>query len=238
MPKLRALVAAFLFFAMVGLLTVSANAGIITYSGSDPGANASDPRPNSDAAAASFDAANPGLPIITFESAPLGAFTNLAVAPGVTINGSDVFSAPQTIINSPLPDCGSEPVCGFNTTSGGSQWLSLYGGSVTFTFASPINAFGAYLSGVQVDGESITFNDGAPQSIGIVDPGSGVQFLGFSDTSAFSSVTINVLNDIVAVDDVRYGSPGSTGSAVPEPATFGLFGTALAGLGFLRRRLS
>ncbi len=233
MSQLRALRALFMFFAVVGLLIVPATAGVIsTYSGYDAGAGASDPRPNSNTAAGAFDAANPGLPIITFESAPLGSFTNLTVAPGVTINGSDFNSSPQTIINSPLCD---DALCGFNTTLGGSQWLSLYGGSVTFTFATPIDAFGLYLNGVQLDGETITFNDGAPQSVGIANPGSGVQFLGFSDTASFTSVTIDATNDIIGVDDVRYGTPAATG--VPEPATFGLLGAALASLGFLRRRL-
>jgi hypothetical protein len=213
-------------------MTVSANAGIITFSGLDSGAGASDPRPNSNTAAASFDASNPGLSIITFESAFfLGAFTNLTVAPGVVVNGSDFFSSPQTIINTPICD---GAVCGFNTTAGGSQWLSMFAGSVTFTFASPINAFGAYLSGLQSEGLSMTFNDGAVQSVGLPNPGGGVAFVGFSDTSAFSSVTINAINDIIGVDDVRAGTAG----AVPEPATFGLLGAALAGLALVRRRLS
>ena len=237
MPKRGAPLVPFLCFAIFGLMTVSANAGIITFSGLDPGAGASDPRPNSNVAAASFDASNPGLSIITFESAPVGAFTNLTVAPGVVVNGSDIGGDPQTIINTPICDGAA---CGFNTTAGGSQWLSLYAGSVTFTFASPIHAFGAYLSGLQEDGSSVTFNDGAPQSVGIPNPGGtvgGVGFVGFSDTSAFSSVTININLDVVGVDDVRTGTAGTAG-AVPEPATFGLLGAALAGLALVRRRLS
>jgi hypothetical protein len=229
MPKVRALLAPFLFFAIVGLLSVSASAGIITYSGYDPGASHTDPRPNSDAAAASFDAANPGPPIITFESAPLGWFKHLIVAPGVTLDAEDYYGWFQTIRNQ---DLGAQD--GFNTTSGGSQWLSMLSGWATFTFASPMNAFGAYLSGTEWCCGFFIFNDGAPQSIGIVNLGGsgGVQFLGFSDTSPFSSVMILAADDIVGVDDVRYGA------AVPEPATFGLLGAALAGLGFLRRRPS
>jgi hypothetical protein len=215
----------FIAFVTVG----AANAAIIIYSGIDVGANSGDPRPLSDAAAALFDAAG-NETIITFEAAPLGSFTNLVVAPGVTINGSDFFANPQTIRNTPVgtPD----RLFGYNTTLGGTQFVSLFGGTLTFTFATPIEDFGVYLSGVQLAGETITFNDGAPQVIPIPNPGSGVQFLGFTDFgNQISSITINVINDIVGVDDVRFSV-----AQVPEPATLALVGIAVAGLGFCRRR--
>ncbi|RLT20429.1 MAG: hypothetical protein DWI29_03865, partial [Planctomycetota bacterium] len=72
------------------------HAGVITYSASDAGAGPADPRPNSNAMAASFDSnasALGSLSIITFESAPLDAFTNLTISPGISISGS----GPQTI---------------------------------------------------------------------------------------------------------------------------------------------
>jgi hypothetical protein len=236
MPNVRALLAPFRFFAIAGLLTAAASAdGITIYSGCDRDAWWGGPRPNSNAAAASFDAANPGPPIITFESAPLGWFrVNLAVAPGVTLDGVDYGGWGQFIRSMNPP---SDARWGFNTTAGGGQWVSLLGGWVVFTFASPINAFGAYLSGVECCSELFRFNDGAPRSIGIVDLGTsgGVEFLGFSDTSPFSSVMIAANSDRIGVDDVRYGYARS---AVPEPTAVVLLGAFLAVLGFSCRRLS
>ena len=209
-----------------------ASAALIIFSGVDAGANSNNPRPLSNAAAALFDAAG-NETIIDFEAAALGAFTNLVVAPGVIMNGSDISANPQTIQNTPVDS--PDGLFGYNTTTtaGATHFVSLQGGTLTFTFATPIEDFGAYFSGVQLNGETMSFNDGAPQLIPIPNPGSGVQFLGFTDFGrSISSITISVANDIVGVDDVRVSS------AAPEPATLALFGIAVAGLGFSRRRKS
>lgn len=109
----------------------------------------------------------------------------------------------------------------------------MFGGTATFTFSAGTEAFGAYVTGVQNAGETITFSDGTRQSIDIPNPGfdGGTAFVGFTDADKLvASITINVNNDIVGVDDVRYVDP------VPEPAPLGLLGGALAGLGLARRR--
>jgi PEP-CTERM motif len=216
------------------LVAGSAFAGISNiYSGFDSGSGSTATNTNSDAAALAFDTAAGALPIITFESAPLGSFSILTVAPGVTLTGADVFASDQTIIDTSL--CAAA-LCGYNITPSGSQWASAFGGSLTFTFSSPISAFGAYFTGVQVGGINISFYDGSFQSIAIPIGGSGgTAFVGFTDTSAsISSVTVNALNDIIGVDDVRY----SGGAAVPEPGSILLLGGGLlSAAGMLRRKL-
>ena len=222
--------------AVAVLLTGSAFAGITTYIGFDDGAG-SRPLPNSDAAAASFDATTGNLPIITFESAPLGFFSSLAAAPGVTVTGTDYYGNQQSIINTPV--C-PPALCGFNTTIGGSQWLNVYGGFATFTFSSPISAFGAYITGNQVAGINLAFNDGSNQTVLIpVDySNGGAAFVGFTDSLAnITSVSVLAIapyGDFIGVDDVRYGAM----STVPEPGSILLLGSGLlTAAGLLRRKL-
>ena len=207
----------------------NARANIVIFSGGDAGANSTDPRPISNATAAAFDAATGPNSLITFESAPLGSFTNLTVAPGVTINGSDISGNPQTILNAPFAT--PDSLFGYNTTAGGSHFVSLFGGTLTFSFATPIDAFGGYFTGVQNGGETITFSDGSSQSIPLLALGGegGVQFLGFTDFGkSIASVTINVPGDIIGVDDVRYLTAPL--SPVPEPSTWGLLATVFVGI--------
>src|SRR5690242_16616401 len=98
-----------------------ARAAPIVFSGLDIGANSTDPRPNSNAAAAAFDAAAGalgGVNLINFESAPVGNFTSLTVAPGVTASGTDFTGTnQQSIRNSPFGS--PDRLFGYNTTSGG-----------------------------------------------------------------------------------------------------------------------
>lgn len=218
-PLARQVCACTLAIAALGLTAALSQAGTITtFSGSDVGAGPTDPRPNSDAAAASFDAAASSLgseQVITFESSPVGAFSNLQVAPGVSLTGISFNMQNQAILSAPFNTPAA--LYGYNTTSGGSNFVFLTGGSVTFTFATPTEAFGAYISGVSFDGDSMTFNDGTAESIPIPDPSQslgGIDFVGFTDTTAVTSVTINGAFDLIGVDDVRYLSA----AAVPEPA--------------------
>jgi hypothetical protein len=211
-------------FATASLLTSVANANPIVFSGGDAGANSTDPRPNSNATAATFDTAASALgptSLINFESAPVGAFHSLVVAPGVTLSGTDFTgnSSGQSIRDTPFGS--PDSLFGYNTTAGGKNFAFINGGFLTFTFISPIAAFGGYISGLQLDNETLKFNDGTSQTITIPNFGSGVQFLGFTDLGKqISSVTLdtrtlsNPLGDFVGIDDVRFTH---SASAVPGP---------------------
>jgi hypothetical protein len=239
----------YVFTALFVLLVagVQASASVITFTGEDLNAGPGSPDPSSAAAAASFSTAAGALgtdSTITFEGAPLGGFTNLTVAPGVSISGTDFHGNLQTVLNSPsfapAPALG-----GFNTTPGGSEYVNVLGGTLTFTFAVPTQFFGAYFDGVQTAffQDVIQFSDGTSQTVDF--PGVGTtnsngawDFVGFVDPGAsITSITIDAGTaslgaDEIGVDDVQYQS----GTVVPEPSSVFL---SLAGLGLFaiaRRR--
>lgn len=222
-----------LAIGLIGILGafVPADAAVIIYSGMDVGASSGDPRPLSDAAAASYDAAAAALvgttTLVDFESAPVGPIGgSLVIAPGVSIS-----SAEGTASIYDMPVGTPDRLYGFNTTAGGSNFAGLIGGSLTFTFAQGVQAFGAYITGVQLDSETLTFDDGSSQTIVLPNPGfgnGGAQFIGFTDAGkSIVSITYtanaNNVGDIVGVDDVRWVT-----SAVPEPSALSLIAVGLA----------
>jgi hypothetical protein len=233
------------FFLLLAAMTPGASAGLITYIGTDVGASEGDPTPISDHAAATFDAANGPEIVITFESTcPLPSFlpcaqfgelptTKLMVAPGVFINGlnDNTPNAGRQQIGAP-GITGSSPLEGYNTTPGGSRELVLSGGFLTFTFDTPIDRFGAYIAGANLDGDTITFNDGSQQMINIPNAGGpgpnlvgGLSFVGFTDFGqSIQTVTFNVGFDRLAIDDVR--AP----VAAPEPSLHLLLLAVLAAI--------
>ena len=222
----------FQVLAVGGSLVLSAaatNAQIVTFKAVDTGASVIGPFPNSDAAAASFDAAAGALGsvnLIDFESAPVGAFSNLLAAPGVSITGADLFGADHEIRDAPCSNG-----CGFNTRSGGAQYAQLNGGTLTFTFAAPVQAFGAYLTGLEIGLQAITFDDGAPQLLSLPTSGRGAAFFCFTDAGkSISSITVFARWESIGIDDVRYVG------AVPEPASYALMLAGPGALGFMVRR--
>lgn len=201
--------------ALAAALASQANAATITQAG-DPGVSQGGATPNSDAAAAAFDAANTPSFIETFEDADADGFT---------------FSV-GTITNAPTG--GGASVFGFNTTPGGQYVLELYGQAPTFTFTNAVSAFGFYLSGVQLDNLTVNFVDGGQQSIGIINNGSGVQFFGASGfSSAVSGFSIGNTNDIIGIDDLRFTAANT---AVPEPGVWAMMIVGFFGMGAMLRR--
>jgi len=240
---------------LVALSSFAASANVITYVGTDLNAGPGAAHPNSAAAAASFDTAAALLgnsSTITFEGAPVGAFTSLTAAPGVTVTGTDLFGDSQTVKNQtafpPAPALG-----GFNTTSGGTEYVDVVGGFVTFTFATPTHFFGAYLSGVQNFGQTdmFTFSDGTTEVTDVPNGGTDgsnglLAFVGFTDAGkSITSITISAGQagpgasggeDEIGVDDVRYQSAAAV-TPVPEPSSLALVLTGFAGLGAGYRRI-
>lgn len=178
------------------LLAGSAEAVLMTFQDKDNGAGAAGAWPNSVDARADWTEAVGTFGLIDFESLTTGHFTSAPVAPGVTVtltNNDSLLG--QGITNIDAPATGPNAGLGFNTTPEGTQHLQVVpiyqsplNVDVTFTFASPINAFGAYLTGTDstVPGGNFTldFDDGTSQSISINEnTGSGVCSSSASRTS-------------------------------------------------------
>lgn len=206
-----------LLAATLSAACMSAQATPVVYSASDNNVSSLAQMVNSSAKAAAFDAVAGAISIVDFESA-LPA--NVTITGGTTTNNSG---------------CGA--LCGFNTTAGGAFFRSVFGGSVTFSFTSPVDSFGFYVNGLQtdrvpqqtivyMDGSSVTYTLNMPSAIN-----GGGAFFGFIDFgNQISSVTFNATNDILGFDDLRFGRAENNPNSVPEPGTFGLLGFGLLGV--------
>ncbi|HBB30886.1 MAG TPA: hypothetical protein DDZ80_12990 [Cyanobacteria bacterium UBA8803] len=239
--------------AIVGLGVLGTPAMAVTlYQGFDPGIEPGQSRPNSDAAAANFDsdaAALGSVNLIDFENLTPGNYSTLTLGSGVTatwLNPNPYYQSISQLNNS---------LTGYNTTSGGSKFLSLGPGnpfapvSLTLAFANPIQSWGAYFTGVQgaIGKYLVQFSDGSLQSLSLAEDNfGGVQFLGFTASGkSISSITIvgkpdsiGQMGDIIGLDDMRYVyAPSDPTQSVPEPTSvLSLLGFSAFGVSSLLKR--
>lgn len=232
-------------FACTLLLALSfASAHANLFYGEDGGVTEGQSRPSSDAAHASFLAAAGVIGPIgseTFESQLLGFSNAYNLGNGVTLT-LDSVANDQGITNA-----SGSAITGFNTTSGGDNYLSLFPmmtvalSKATFTFDTPVAAFGLYLTGVGFSSGngfvSMNWNDGVDHSIVISGHSNGgSEYFGFTGPETVTSVSIyldphdDTIVDQLALDDIQYARTAS----VPEPASF--IALAIGGLALLRRK--
>ena len=217
----------------------------VNFDNSGPG----QPRPLSDAAQAQFaaDASLLGsLQTDNFENLPITSSTTLNPSPDLSINFVGQYLN-QSTVNS----IGSKGT-GYNTTPGGSKFLSVFpaafrGGSedVLFNFTSPVQAFGSYFTGLEKSfaTETIEFVGGTSQTF-VLDgstTGGGVTFFGFTAISpSVSQIDIHLANtsagrDLFGIDDLQYVTVSPT--SVPEPGTAPfLVGLSVSGIALIVRR--
>jgi hypothetical protein len=227
------------FVGCLGFVGAFANADL--FHGQDEGVNFSDPRPNSEAAHASFIAAAGllgSLSVETFEDQEIGDPSVVALGGGVTLSmdnfqdGDGIITGPQTA------------AYGFNTTPGGEKYLSFNADDnfrpcvAQLTFDQPISSFGAYISGVgtTLGFTRIRWNDGTDHEYTMTgDNDGGCEYFGFTGPQTVTQITILIdlqadsAYDVVGLDDFEYAR-----SAVPEPAS--VVALSLGGLALLRRR--
>lgn len=226
---------------IVSAMTAMTQAGALTlYQGwDDAGPNGA--RPNADAARRAFadalSARGMAPASVDFESLPLTDAARLSVAPGVTTT----WSGHSTEFGGTVRSQRSQQL-GYNTTSGGTKHVHLDPDSddarLVFSFDEPIQAWGAYITGVgsMAGTISVIIDDGLHRSFDLTGVSDGaVQFLGAMDFARpVTEIVIASIDgdDSVGVDDMQFANA----SRVPAPATFALLGLGLAGLAYRRRR--
>ena len=181
---------------------------------------------------------------------------NGSLGSGITAACTDCDSAWSGVVNDPTTwsELGYNTTGATTTAEAPGQFYrvaaSVVGGSgnfdssvLTLSFATPVTAFGAYITGIQTSlgTTAVTFNDGAAQTFPLLNSGTifnfpaGIQFFGFIDSNPVSSITFTTTNptngvrDIWGIDDIWVGQ------AVPEPATLAMMGGGLLALGLLGR---
>jgi hypothetical protein len=179
----------------------------------------------------SFYAANPGVTIEGWDGLANGTLIN--TLNGITYNSSDGTALVTNVYLALSPP---------NTLGENSNGFFLAADTMTFVFPSPIKVFGISFNTFDM---SATGGYTASDNLGDViqsflDPFPGQatgQFVGFSSTVGFTSVTLAAPGGFAyTLDDLAYGGGSTT---TPEPGSLILLGSGVLGFaGLLRRKLS
>ena len=119
----------------------------------------------------------------------------------------------------------------------GVQGLGFSGrGTVTFTFDSPITAFGIDWSSFDQTTTVVEYSDdagGALADVFLPVTSAGAGFLGVINNAGFTTVTFQVTQtEILEFDNIQWG----TSAVIPEPMSLLLVGAGLAMVGVSRAR--
>jgi hypothetical protein len=158
-------------------------------------------------------------------TANVSGYNNGARGPFITVTGQFLYDATLGYVSSVNLNLTGTLLGGFNLPAGGVEIDTARTGNEDASDLSAQSADGSY---------QLRFEFASPlTSIGTFDsivnsPGTDTGDAQFIDTHAGST------------GDTSYhiGYYGTTGGAVPEPASILLFGSSLLGLAFIRRRLS
>ncbi len=188
-----------------------------------------------------FEAALPLFKIDGFEAyAPVGNSGSGAIM-GLNFYDFQVTTSPNAlkVLNVPAPG-------GFNTTSGGSNYLyldtdiGLQGSQSTFGMHTPTLAFGFGYGGVNEPGtiwDVTILGNVFHLAVNGSNDSADVKFWGAISDTPFSSILLYTSTDSgYTVDEVTYSAGAQS---VPEPATIILLSSGLIGLaGYGRKRFS
>lgn len=186
---------------------------------------------------------------ITFDGMAAGTNLTGATIDGLTLTapgtGPLIVLPGATGVRNPL-----SPSTLPNVLSPGGDNASIENDDLLITAASPLRAFGLDvvfdvpdgLSFVSVAfrnaaGQDLAFNSFIPSPIGAP----GYQFVGYiSGANDIASILLDDFDPSPFDDNVAYDSfvmsPAAAAAAVPEPGTWALLATGLAGLGAVARR--